>query len=180
MRSFYLKYNKAILASLFFAGIISGIRIDKSPVSDYKNPIYSINPPPKLLFSIICNNSLLLSSILIIGTLTFGMYGAAIVFWNGLNLGVSSSKFSAVFGLSKTLAVIIPHGVLEISLIILAASYSISYSHWLLYFFQNPASAKAPDLLPRKEFKKIGILFLLLLFCAGIEFYITPIIFYKS
>lgn len=178
MISLYIKHNKILLLLLLTVGIVVGAIADNTTETTFSTAIESVHPPIKLLYSIIYNNLLLVVGILVVGTLSYGIYSCAIVFWNGLNLGLSASKFYMVFGLTKTLGIIMPQGVFELCLILLFSSRSIIYANRLFDYFQKAQEdIKIPSI--KKEFKKISLLFVLIIFSALIEFFITPLIFYK-
>lgn len=94
-------------------------------------PLLSL-PPWKLFFVILLNNSTKSFAILLSGIL-FGLVPLLAVATNGYILGIAFLFASGDVEIVKAVKAVIPHGVLEIPAVILAASYGL----WLGVTFTN-------------------------------------------
>ena len=81
----------------------------------------------KTLHKILTNN-LLFACFLLIGFLSFGLSAIFAIIYNGVIVGYALQYGVAHIGLLQTLALLIPHGIIEVSTILLLASFSIRLS----------------------------------------------------
>lgn len=89
-------------------------------------------PPWKMFFVILLNNSAKSFAVLLSGIL-FGLVPLLAVATNGYILGIGFLFASGEVGYLKAAKTILPHGVLEIPAVIIAASYGL----WLGVTFAN-------------------------------------------
>jgi Uncharacterized membrane protein len=188
-----------ISAVLFLAGIVTGVTATGltdfleqqiqgiRELSDIINR--SSNPTLMAIVVIFINNAKIAGFIIYLGFL-FGIYPAVLMVLNGMVIGYLMHQYYAVEGMSRMLEVlfkgILPHGIIEIPVIILASAYGLRSGNiafrWLGCLV-NSSRAKAMG----KETKQylmmtlpvlLGIV-LLLLAASLIESTITPYLLQK-
>jgi len=118
------------LTVLFFAAFLTGFlapipgKLDLlGTLKDAFEPFLTL-PPWKMFFFILLNNSARSFAILLSGIL-FGLVPLVAVATNGYVLGVAYLFASGKVGYVQAAKAVLPHGVLEIPAVIIAASYGL-------------------------------------------------------
>ena len=135
--------------------------------------IEALNPLGIMLI-IFLNNSIKCLMALLFG-IGFGLIPLAFVTYNGFLIGTISLVIGRLEGLLYVLLAIVPHGVIELPMVIISASIGVRLGHDLL----NTLVGKKADI--KKDFKKgtsfyVNWILPLLFFAAVIETFITPLI----
>ncbi|MBD3922919.1 stage II sporulation protein M [Paenibacillus sp. PR3] len=188
-----------ISAVLFVAGIVAGITatgfsdfLDNQlegikKLSDIVNQ--SSNPTLMAIIIIFLNNAVKAGLVIYFGFL-FGVYPAFFMVMNGMVIGYLMHKYYVEHGASTMFEIlvkgILPHGIIEIPIIIIAAAYGLRSGNiafrWLGCLF-NPSKAKAmAQETERYVITTLPVLLgivLLLLVASLIESTITPYLLQK-
>ncbi len=123
---------------------------------------------------IFANNVLKAFTSMVLG-IAFGIVPVLFVVLNGMMIGVVVAVISAKMGITKTLALLIPHGILEIPAVLISSSYGVDLGIDALKKFRGENIDLNLSLLRiLKKFAKIPLP--MLVFAAFIETYITPLI----
>ncbi|ADQ44958.1 protein of unknown function DUF95 transmembrane [Caldicellulosiruptor kronotskyensis 2002] len=136
----------------------------------FQNLLKNVSNSSDLFFVILKNNLRVYLVILTLGTISFGLVSAFILITNGLIVGIVSTIYAKQTSILKTLLLILPHGIFEISAFVIGSVASA-------IFLKEAISKKQPNL--KEAFKKFFALSiagaLLVVFAAFIEAFITPI-----
>nr|WP_231559194.1 stage II sporulation protein M [Bacillus sp. MSP13] len=129
------------------------------PVSNLNNLNRNIRPN---FFGIFFNNIKVATLLVFLGPLTLSLGTIAVLIINGLILGNAIGNIKDNLNL---LLLVIPHGIIEVPVLLLAASVGMKLTLDLLLFKINL----------KFTFKYIAIIFLGLIIAAMLETFITPI-----
>jgi len=133
-------------------------------------PIIKMSSFSQFLF-IFLKNSLTLFFVLILGII-FGIYPFLVLFSNGAILGILTFSFSQIFSWSKFFLGTLPHGIIEIPVLILAGAIGLKLGKITFErIFKNKKELKKEIFLALEFFWKI--LLPLLAIAAAIEVFIT-------
>ncbi len=128
----------------------------------------------ELFLFIFSNNALKSFASMILG-ISFGIVPVLFVVLNGLIIGVVVAVVGAKMGLFLTVALLIPHGILEIPAILISSSYGLNLGMETFRKFRGGDVDLNRCLLENlKKFAKIPLPMLLI--AALIETYITPLV----
>jgi len=122
----YVVSLTALFVAAFLAGFLAPIPGKLDLLGTVKNafdPFLTL-PPWKMFFVLLLNNSAKSFAILLSGIL-FGLIPLIAVATNGYVLGVAYLFASGKVGYLKAAKAVLPHGVLEIPAVIIAASYGL-------------------------------------------------------
>lgn len=129
----------------------------------------------KYFMNIIVNN-LLLAVSLLLGFLTFNIYNIVALMYNGVLFGVFFNKFVGIFGVTKTLLLVAPHGLLEITWFILISAFSVRLTTGFYKLLNSNLEERSFFTLLFS--RKTVMLLSLALITVLIEIFITPQIYY--
>ncbi|ATL41283.1 MULTISPECIES: stage II sporulation protein M [Bacillus amyloliquefaciens group] len=129
------------------------------PASNVNNLNRNIRPD---FFQIFFNNIKVASLLVFLGPLTLSLGTIAVLIINGFILGNAIGNIKDNLNL---LLLVIPHGIIEVPVLLLAASVGMKLTLDLLLLKINL----------KFTFKYIGIIFLGLMIAAMLETFITPI-----
>ncbi|BCS80067.1 stage II sporulation protein M [Anaerocellum diazotrophicum] len=166
---FIVSWALGIVLSLVFEDQI--IKLFNTLIKKFfQNLLKNVSTSSDLFFVILKNNLRVYLVILTLGTISFGLVSAFVLFTNGLIVGIVSTIYAKQTSILKTLLLILPHGIFEISAFVIGSVASA-------IFLKESISKKQPNL---KEASKKFITFstagaLLVVFAAFIEAFITPI-----
>lgn len=130
--------------------------------------------PLERMFEIFMNNARNSLLALVLGVL-FGIVPLLVVAVNGLIIGMVSEIFAGQKGIAFLLAAILPHGIIELPLILISASIGLRLGY-VMYLY-----VKGERTNLKQEFRD-GVLFYftriapLLFVAALIETFVTPVI----
>jgi stage II sporulation protein M len=130
--------------------------------------------PLERMFAIFINNAQTSLFALVLGVL-FGIVPLLVVAMNGLIVGMASEIFAGQKGIPFLLAAILPHGIIELPLILISAAIGLRLGHVMYLYIKGERTNL------KQEFRD-GVLFYftriapLLLVAAMIESFVTPII----
>ena len=181
------RYLAVVIVIFIVSSILGFIESSKNPESS-KNFIQMfeklvawikmINPPVLqaivLLLIIFINNALKGLAAIVLG-IGFGIFPLYLVAYNGNALGMVADLFSKEKGALYVLAALLPHGIIEVPMILISAGIGLRLGY-VLYL-----SLKGAQVDIKQEFKR-GIGFYvrwivpLLFVAAVIETFITPLI----
>ncbi len=135
--------------------------------------IEALNPLAIMLI-IFLNNSIKCLIALLFG-IGFGLIPLAFVIYNGFLIGTISLMIGRLEGLLYVLVAIVPHGVIELPMVLISAAIGIRLGHDLL----NTLAGKTADI--KKDFKKgtsfyVNWILPLLFIAAAVETFLTPLI----
>lgn len=134
------------------------------------------NLPPILLFLIIFLNNSIKALLAIYLGVIFGLFPLYFMAANGFIIGIFLDSVAKNEGIKYFLAGIIPHGILELSAIILASAYGL-WLGWL--YFKKWIRKEKVDTKTALRFcwqKYYTIILPVLLAAAILEAYLTPIV----
>ena len=167
----YIEYSPIIFGIVFIASFVLGLT-NSIPI-EIKQPI--INKKIEIdIYTIlyIASRNILLALALLIGFFTANILNYALVFYNGITIGITVSMYSKIVN-SKQLAIsILPHSFIEFFWIILISSLSVK----LFFSFIKLLNSQYEN----KEFIKILmsrkclIYFSLVIIGILVEVIITP------
>jgi len=163
-----------ILALFFTAAFLAGMLAPSSTREGLTNAFqgfadhYRGLSGGKLFFTILLHNVMATIFLLISGVLV-GIIPTFAIGANGFVLGVVYRQAAEVAGYSKAALMVLPHGVVEIPALLIAASYGL----WLGVMVVRRMRGKVSTLLRihiEHAFRRyFAIVFPLLIFAAGIE-----------
>lgn len=171
-----------IIIGLLIISIISGVAAAQESSQYVRDLLEQLVPtlsllkslPPLAIFLFIfINNSLKALLVILLGFL-FGLFPLYFIYANGRLIGLISALVFAKSGLTLTLGGILPHGIFEITAIIIAASYGL----WLGVRFFQTITQKIPfwGAFRRAMAVYARVVLPLLLVAALIETFVTPLI----
>jgi stage II sporulation protein M len=181
-KQYFLSLKKFILISflIFVFGIASGYFFSQaSPdqadliLADFQKtfePVLKMSFFGQFLF-VLLNNSLTVFLVIVLSFL-FGVFPLLVLFSNGFVLGLIAYFFKTNFSLAVFFLGIVPHGIVEIPIIILASAvgFRIAQSFYFKLFKKTVSLSQEFDLAFNFFLK---ILFPLLILAAFIEIFIT-------
>lgn len=130
--------------------------------------------PLVIMLIIFLNNSIKCFIVLLLG-IGFGLIPLAFVTYNGFLIGMVVFIIERIEGIFYVLVAIIPHGIIELPMVLISAAIGVKLGHDLV----NTLRGKKADM--KKDFKK-GTLFYvhwilpLLFIAAAVEMFLTPLI----
>jgi len=187
MRS--LSYLSVLRGSILFAlaifslGIIVGLRaafqsedLAMKVLDDLKQ---SLSPILELslwqLFLFVFANNALKSLLFMAAGLLFGIAPVLFLFGNGFVLGVLFAVAYAEHSLFLAILGILPHGIFEISAILIAGAIGINLGMALIKKIMHKEISLRTELSTGLKFF-LKVIFPLLLFAAVIEIFLTPLV----
>jgi stage II sporulation protein M len=149
--------------------------VTQNLVNEAANPLRIVRelPPFFLFVFIFLNNTLKAFATIILGVF-FGLFSLYFIAINGFFIGLVAALAVSKNGWAFVLAGLLPHGIFELSGIVMAAAYGI----WLGYkFYRRARFDELPEFgvalrLSMKQF--FNIIMPILLFAALIETFVTP------
>jgi stage II sporulation protein M len=130
--------------------------------------------PLQRMFEVFRNNAQNSLLALVLGVL-FGIVPILVIAVNGLVVGMVSEIFAGQKGIAFLLAAVLPHGIIELPMVLISASIGLRLGH-VMYLY-----VKGERTNLKQEFRD-GVLFYftriapLLLVAAMIETFVTPVI----
>ncbi|USH00409.1 stage II sporulation protein M [Thermococcus argininiproducens] len=164
--------NRAVSPLIFIFGLIFGLF--SASQNDYSayfgfDPFDNFNPGFLFFFRHNINVAFLLWS----GAVTFGITTLVNLLFNAFVIGSAIGTTATQIGLTKTLLIILPHGVFEIPALIIAGAAGFKIPYELLRF----ALGKKKEMITEEDakgfFKFVGISIVLIFIAAVIESTIT-------
>jgi stage II sporulation protein M len=130
--------------------------------------------PLERMFEIFMNNARNSLLALVLGVL-FGIVPLLVITVNGLIIGMVSEIFAGQKGIPFLLAAILPHGIIELPMILISAAIGLRLGHVMYLYIKG----KGTNL--KHEFKNAILFYFtriapLLLVAAIIETFVTPLI----
>lgn len=165
---FALSCLLGILTGIYFGDEIQKLlnqylrKLFESIIKDAKSPY--------LLFTGILKNNMKVYFIIItLGTLSFGLISALVLFTNGFIVGAIGAISAKHMSIAKTLLLILPHGIFEIAAFLIGSAASA------IFLESAVLSKEKPDI--KLSFKRFFVLAvcgaILVVFAAFIEAFIT-------
>lgn len=121
----YLGVSAAVFASSFAIGAVVGSerRSPLLPAPAGQNPYAGLEATDLLL------HNGRVAAWLALGVLLFGLPTLYVLLLNGFLLGAGAVEFAGTYGTAATVAMLLPHGVLELPAIVLAGAISARWCH---------------------------------------------------
>jgi len=177
---FYLKNYIFVAIFIFSLGFLFGFNWTQifpeetelilKRTKEVLEPIIKMSSISQFFF-IFLKNSLTLFFVLVLGII-FGIYPFLVLFFNGTILGILAFSFSQNFSWPKFLLGILPHGIIEIPVLILAGAIGLRLGKITFdRIFKNIKGLAKEIFLALEFFWKI--LLPLLVISAAIEVFIT-------
>ncbi len=171
----------AILFVVFLFMVFSGYEFaveNPELANEFINSLFSqfeftIKLPHYLLFLLIFLNNSIKSFLAVVLGVFFAIPPLFFVISNGALLGIVIGAKSSEVGLAKVLLLIVPHGVVEIPALILAASYGVEVGLAVIKKLLGK-EIEISEVLAEKIKKYFKIVLPMLLVAALIETYVTP------
>ncbi|HOK35089.1 MAG TPA: stage II sporulation protein M [Candidatus Pacearchaeota archaeon] len=171
------------LLGIFMGWIISSVDLNTSKgiieeLEKFVEPISKLNSFWQFIY-IFLNNAFA-ALVVILSGLLFGIFPLLSLFSNGEILGILAFLSKGNLSLSTFLSGILPHGVIEIPIIVLAGASGIKIGKLAIekIFFKKKIEIKKEISTSLKFFVKILLPFLFL--AAMIEIFITPKLILKT
>lgn len=130
----------------------------------------------QLLLFIFLNNTVKSFLAILLGFI-FGIYPLLFITVNGLVIGLVTSEVEKIKGISFALAAILPHGIVEIPMVLLSAAIGFRIGYETVKKLRGQGSVKRELIRGINFFIKRILVFLLL--AAIIEAFLTPLIAYN-
>ncbi len=172
-----------LITGVFFFFVIIGFAVSlKNPeksaylIDLFKETfgwITKLDPFERMLA--IFKNNALNSLFALVSGIVFGLVPLALIAVNGLFLGMVVQVFSTEKGVLFVLAAVLPHGIIELPMVLLSAAIGLQLGHEMYLYLKGERTNLKHEL-------KLGLLFYivriapLLLLASIIESYVTPII----
>jgi|Deesub1362A_J573_1020465.scaffolds.fasta_scaffold00328_4 stage II sporulation protein M len=177
MKSFIFK-TAVVLSFLFFISAYAGFHLaDEFPqIKEMLERFFSqfkgyIEDPPMFMAILLANNAGK-SFVAMIGGFFFGILPVAFILINGFIVGIVVSFTQPELGSQTVLLAILPHGVFEITGVIIACSYGV----WLgvRFYYSLFRGEEFLPYLKEALYAYFRIVLPLLILAAFIEAFITP------
>ncbi|MFW5853083.1 MAG: stage II sporulation protein M [Patescibacteria group bacterium] len=174
-------------AILFFLSVIMGwliYSLNQETVSEeigefFNSMAWLKNLSPWTIFIIIFLNNLIKIWLVIISGLLFGLGPAIFVTVNGLLLGMIGFESLAALGWGRTLILLLPHGIIELTVFFMAAAWGFHLGHIvLLWSFGKKEKEIIKQNLLQAYRWGYKIIPLWVLGAALVEVFVTPLIDY--
>jgi len=175
----YVLAATVIFAFFLIIGIMVSIKYPEK--SSYLIELFKENfgwitklDPFERMLAIFKNNAInsLLALVLGVG---FGIVPLALVAVNGLFLGMVAEIFSTEKGILFVLAAILPHGIIELPMILISAGIGLRLGHKMFLYLKGAGTDLKQELAQGLWFYLVRILPLLFV-AAAVESFVTPII----
>ncbi len=164
----------ALLIGLF-CGIKSSASVSNTLVLQASRDANIIEQATFVTFQKIAVNNLLCAGLLLTSFFSFGLIPILIIAYNGIMIGYTLKLGCNQIGVLPTLALVLPHGVVEMTAILFAAFLGMRISIAFIEFLQSDMENKR---FFSMLFSTQNILLLgLILIAALIESFITPYIY---
>ncbi len=185
IKYFYsLKRFIIISSALFLFAVIYGYFSAKISPEDAKTALLEFEKMFELIAEsgpfmqfifIFLNNALALFLSIILGII-FGIFPLISVFSNGTMIGIFAFLWNQDFALSEFLMSIVPHGIIEIPLLIIGSAIGLKIGKATIdKVFKKKGKIK-PEIKIGLDFF-VKIMLILTLIAAAIEIFITPLFF---
>jgi len=174
-----IKYYFLITVILFLVSVYAGFLLSELlpfSILDLLREIFgetAVLERSQLVIFIFLNNSVKSLVAILLGFI-FGLYPILFVMGNGVVLGLVTSEVERIEGAVFTLAAVLPHGIVEIPMILLSAAIGLRMGYTTVKKLEGKGSLK--------EELKNGLIFFaililpFLLAAAIIESFITPLV----
>lgn len=166
----------AVAAGVFLAGVAVGWALgattDFSALSGLET---SASPfPETLTVAAVLRNNLVALGVTLLGVATFGLVAAFSLFFNGLLVGTLVSAALPEAGPVVLAALLLPHGVLELSAFWLVGAVALRFAHRLVRYLRGVDDTA----FTRREAVEAGTLLVaavvLVVVAAWVEVAVTP------
>ena len=131
-------------------------------------------PDELTLQAILVNNTIAFLAMIALGAITLGVFALLAILINGIVIGFVAGPAVAEQGLGETLVLLVPHGILELPAIFIAAAVGLRAGHIIV----NRIRGVREQLITRSELHGlaavIAIAWIALAIAAAIEVYVTP------
>jgi len=165
---FALSCILGILIGVYFGDEIQKF-IDQYLRKLFESIIKDAKSPYLLFIGILKNNMKVYFIIITLGTLSFGLISALVLFTNGVIVGAIGAISAKHMSIAKTLLLILPHGIFEIAAFLIGSAASA------IFLESAVLSKEKPDI--KLSFKRFFVLAvcgaILVVFAAFIEAFVT-------
>jgi len=166
----------AVAAGVFLAGVavgwLVGATTDFSSLQGFQTAASPF--PETLTFRTILQNNLLALGVTLLGVVTFGLVAVFSLFFNGFLVGVLVRVALPSAGALELVALLLPHGVLELPAFWLVGAVALRVVHRLVRYLRGLDDAA----LTRREAVEAGALVVaaavLVVVAAWVEVAVTP------
>lgn len=165
----------ALAAGLFALGALGGYAVaDPELVAAVAGPGGESMVPAEFTVWTIFLNNLLAISVTALGVVTLGLVAAFSVTFNGFFLGLVVGLATTVLPATTVLALVLPHGVIELTAFFMVAGMSFRVTHRLARYL----AGNDETVLTRQELFEMAVLFavavVMIAVAAWIEVHVTP------
>lgn len=174
-RRWFGRYFLAALLVFAIGGILGTVAMSVTDLSGLQDVSEGLSPmfPDEITFGFIALNNLRVLAILTLGFVSFGAISGAVLLFNGFIIGLVVAGAAADGGLIEPVALILPHGWLELGAFFLVAGTTFRVTHRLVNYLRGVDEG----VITRQELFEIAVLFLVaavaIVLAAWIEVYLT-------
>lgn len=143
-------------------------------VEEMFGPLLGAHPLVQFIF-VFLNNSFSLILTILLGVI-FGLFPLLVLFSNGTLFGIFAFIWQQQFPLTDFLLVTLPHGIIEIPILIVGAAIGLKMGQLAFRKVFKKQGQIKPELLIALKFY-LKVLLPLLALAAFIEIFITPLLF---
>jgi len=177
-RRWFGRYFLAALLVFALGGVLGAVAMAVTDLSGLQDVAEGLEPmfPDQITFGFVAVNNLRVLAILTLGFVSFGTLSGAVLLFNGFIIGLVVAGAAADGALLEAVALIAPHGWLELGAFFLVAGTTFRVTHRLVNYLRGIDDS----VITRQELFEIAVLFLVaavaIVVAAWIEVYLTEAI----
>ncbi|SFR92931.1 stage II sporulation protein M [Halomicrobium zhouii] len=174
-RRWFGRYFLAALLVFALGGVLGAVAMAVTDLSGLQDVSEGLSPmfPDEITFGFVALNNLRVLVILTLGFVSFGAISGAVLLFNGFIIGLVVAGAAADGALLEAVALIAPHGWLELGAFFLVAGTTFRVTHRLVNYLRGVDDG----VITRQELFEIAVLFLVaavgIVVAAWIEVYLT-------
>lgn len=156
-RRWFGRYFLAALLVFALGGALGAGALAVTDLSGLQDVAEGLDPmfPDEITFGFVALNNLRVLAILALGFVSFGVVSGAVLLFNGFIVGLVVGAAAGDGQLLEALALIVPHGVLELGAFFLVGGTTFRVTHRLVNYLRGIDDAA----ITRQELFEIAVLF---------------------
>lgn len=166
-----VRYSTLLFFMLFLVSFFIGTQLEVGVAKEAANATLQEINITGADFLRIMKNNFFLGTIFLFGFLTLNISNITLIVYNGIFYGIFYQKLQLIYGVNKSLWLLIPHGVIEFTGFAMLFHASMAIILLLYKYFDQKE-------LVQKEaigiIRKVALGFLLIMLAAVIEVFVTP------
>lgn len=124
----------------FIIALCTGLYLGSIPVMERGESVRVealVDSESSVSLSKVLINNLTVGCLIVIGSITYGLIGLVIVFHSGYTISLFYFSFASHYGYKLALALLIPHGIIEIFWLFILFRFSINLGNKLFAYLNN-------------------------------------------